>query len=201
MYLFVVALGILAATLGFLVGGSHSPVAGVAITAVFGLVVTATGLLATTPRAPTASAASPAPAGAVQAVTERTYRRTGAVLLVFAVLFVAGLSGGISVRTSSSRQARTFPWNDANKPANAFDAVDWLVVQENLLSRGYTEQQVQELYRGWSPAPTATSFGIARPLSDLFRGAPTGEGGEHFIAENRPPAGRMRLEDFFERTS
>ena len=199
MYLFVGALGVLAAILGFLVGGSHSPVAGVAITAVFGMVVTATGLLGPNDR-PVAHSDDPPPSkGRGRRITKQMYRRTGAVLLMFAVMFAAGLFGGVSVRSSASREARTFPWDQSNKPASAFDAVDWLVVQENLLSRGYTDQQVQELYRGWSPAPVSP-YQAARTLSDLFLAAPKTRDREHFIAENRPPAG-IRFEDFFGRTS
>jgi hypothetical protein len=137
MYLFIAGLSVLAATLGFLVGGSHSPVAGVAITAVFGLVLTAMGALqgsavgkpSAMPEEPIVGAATGTKelrraAVALERVTKQTYRRAGTALLTFAVLFLAGLLSGVYVRAQSSLEARSFPWDEAHKPQSAHDAVD-----------------------------------------------------------------------------
>jgi hypothetical protein len=40
-----------------------------------------------------------------------------------------------------------FPWSKSTPPANIEDALDWVTVQSHLIEYGYSESQIQELYK------------------------------------------------------
>jgi hypothetical protein len=153
---FVLGLSCLSMVLGDLVGGSHSPVAGVAITAAFGLAVPLFTLL-----------------GSKSADTSADQLNiAGKVLSIFCVVFVVGLVLGASSRLTNwpapHRVALVFPWKD-QAPKTAYHAVDWLIVRDRLRSIGYTEEQVKQLYaiqqKEWGSSEPSGSYG---GLSALF---------------------------------
>lgn len=154
---FVFGLGCLALVLGYLVGGSHSPVAGVAITAAFGLAVPLFTLLG---------------GKSADTSTDRL-EVAGKVLSVFCLLFVVGIALGAFSRLRNwpapSREAEVFPWKD-QAPKTAYHAVDWIILKHRLRSLGYSDEQVLELYsiqqKEWGASePSGPPFG---GLSSLF---------------------------------
>ena len=130
----------LAALLGFLVGASESPVAGIAITATFGIVATILSAKSS------AAAVDSVPQKATEVTTLPLYK-LGQMFIVFSIAFVAGLSGGIYARLQFHEvDAQTLPWEGKSAPKSARQAVDWIIVGAKLRSMGYSNRQVLELY-------------------------------------------------------
>jgi hypothetical protein len=146
----------LALILGFLVGGSHSPVAGVAITAAFGLAVPFFSLLG----------------GRGDVGRTDRLATAGKVLTVFCLVFVVGMSLGAYSRLQDwpapTRYSQVFPWKD-QPPKTAYHAIDWIIVGDRLRSLGYNNEQIQQVYAiqkaEWGNAEPATDFG---GVSSLF---------------------------------
>lgn len=143
----------LALLLGFLVGASSSPVAGVAITASFGLLA---GMFAFFQKAALEKAlkARANLSDQLQHLAPRIkagLNALGRTLFIFAVAFAIGIGLGVYARLGqpfATRAApRDFPWQGLQEPASGQAAVDWIIVQERLVAMGYSTEQVRDLYR------------------------------------------------------
>jgi hypothetical protein len=166
---FFCGISLLSILLGFLTGASSSPVAGVAITSVFGLVATVFGLyhkisiekkleLVTLPvETDGVSENQSAYSSAIQnyenleTSIHSSLNRSGQLLIIFTIMFCVGLGLGINLRIGDwlkqPIKIKQFPWINSTAPTQTENAVDWLIVQENLLRFGYSEKQVEELYK------------------------------------------------------
>jgi len=152
MALFALGLCLVAAFLGFMAGLSESPVAGIAITAIFGALSAAIAAhqkfaerLGGTVDATSASNGTPS---AKLASFKRYFRSLGLLLTVFAVSFARGLGAGIKVRLASAPppQSLAAPWKGLSMPSTPLKAIDWMIVQRKLLDIGYSEEQVRTIY-------------------------------------------------------
>ncbi len=213
---FPTGIALLALLLGFLVGASQTPVAGVAVTAAFGLAAAALGFLqsSTTEKyfdlvaarieAAEKPADRPRHEQLLAALDERVSQgleRTGRALVLFAVVFALGILGGALVRVSGwphrTKEARRFPWAAGQAPALAENAVAWIGIQERLREAGFTQEQIEELYRMWKKT------GDEKPLSNvvpkqgdspLFQLVPgTKKGGEGIITAVPPDPSKAKV--------
>lgn len=124
----------LSASLGFILGASNSPVAGVFITAFFGLLGTVIG---------------------AQYLFDKSKSlpinniSVGVGLIVVSVGLVGGIFSGEHYRTGGSNdttKTKTLPWLGLESPKNTYEALDWLQVQEKLSKLGYSDEQIKEIY-------------------------------------------------------
>lgn len=159
-------LGLLAFVLGALVGASHSPVAGVTITAAFGLAIPVFSFV----HAKESHKRSDDQQN-IAASSSRELAKAGKLLALFSLTFCLGLIVGAYSRVydwpSARQQARKLPWTDKNAPIRAVHAIDWLVIQNHLLALGYTEEQIEQLYSIQFAAWKGNEQD-SEPLSPLF---------------------------------
>lgn len=171
-----VGIGSIALTLGYMVGASATPVAGVAIPAVFGLVITALGFLGgsgvegkldavkemlSSDKSPDLSLGKSAVSQAqdvLDVIQERliyTPELIGKMLLVFTLFYIAGLAFGTATRLNSwfvppaVKDGRRLPWESNSSlppPPTASDAIDWVDLQEQLLELNYNQEQIERFY-------------------------------------------------------
>lgn len=190
-------LSLFSATLGLLVGASQSPVAGVLVTALFGVVVAAIGLfdnqnIATKLAALKSElsrlfiAGERADEEKLSSILGRALApdsaRVGKMLFFFSVFFLLGLFGGALLRVnawpSPKRVMLGFPWSPQTKPTMPYNALDWIVIQDSLLKMGYSEKQVRQLYslqysiwkQSGENIPSSGLVTKSEPLSGLLKG-------------------------------
>ena len=161
---------------GFLVGASHTPVAGVAITATFGLLA---GVFAFHQKATLERTLGPKQ-NLMKQLDQLKPRITdalgvlGRVLVVFSLAFGVGLTWGIYLKITEpigvSKSAATFPWEGSTEPRSTRAAIDWILVQEKLRVIGYNDKQIRALYEADRKSKSnATRFGLEDELlSPLF---------------------------------
>jgi hypothetical protein len=148
-----------ATILGYMIGGSATPVVSVAVPAIFGLVLSAIGLFQR--RHPSQDflefirrAGSDAEAIPEVAEYRRSTRlaeaRIGYVLITFSLFYLAGTVVGSKVRIDGllAREvpAPPFPWSQSEPPKTLEAATGWIALQHRLIQLGYTEQQIASLY-------------------------------------------------------
>lgn len=158
----ILLLGIaaIAAPLGFMVGGSATPVVGIALPAIFGLVATAIGLFQTTwPSKEHAELVVLASTNAdirshLESMKSRlasTPRNIGLALILFSAAYTSSAILGIRARTEDwfsvpQPEAPEFPWASSKKPPTIESALQWIVLQADLRTAGYTDLQISTLY-------------------------------------------------------
>lgn len=179
----ILALGVasVGATLGYMVGGSASPVVGVAVPAIFGLVVASLGLLqANQPskefleflKTHGESANSLPEVAEYRSRVRMAPARLGVLLMVFSAAYLVAATIGAKVRIGKllvpSIPAAAFPW-DANttKPATIAEALQWLALQSRLIELGYNDDRIRELYGiqavEWQRAAQSEDLAATRP--------------------------------------
>ena len=174
MYSFVLGVASLALLLGFLVGASSSPVAGVAVTAGFAMVAAALAYMQSSTVGDPSSqgGGKPTKAAEARALSVATLNSVGRVLMLFSVAFAAGIALGIWARTShgAAHESVNFPWKAASAPTSARQAIDWILVYRHLRQLGYTDPQIAEIYRlNLEAKKTERGFALADDLlSTLF---------------------------------
>jgi len=198
MLTFTLGIASIAVLLGFLVGASNSPVAGVAITATFGIVAAAlafyqkSGVEGPFDPAITDPKKMPAP----QKNTVDAFKNLGRVLAVFSIAFFAGLGCGVYVKLlpRGVEAASAFPWQGVASPASARTAIDWILVQRHLRSFGYIDTQIAEIYKLHlkESADTPVSFRSSQLLSPLFLGQSPSQSPTATIAEGIDRPGVFR---------
>lgn len=163
MSTFVLLLGIsaIAAPLGFMVGGSATPVVGIILPAIFGLVVTAVSLYPT--KFPskdqleifTELQKNGLLTQYLELIKDQQSKaplKIGLILLVFGVVYQLGAITGTTARTHQwflpeQKVAPKFPWSLSKRPVSAAAAFEWITLQSGLLTLGYTNEQIAELYK------------------------------------------------------
>jgi uncharacterized membrane protein YfcA len=158
----LVGIAAIAGPMGYMVGGSASPVIGVALPAVFGLVATAVGLFQ--PSFPSkeqlelfstlqGNSSLSSYLEFLQKNHARAPLRVGLALLTFGVVYLAGTILGTTARTHQwfapeqiAVAPPAFPWVSAAKPITVGAALEWIELQDRLLQRGYSSSAIAELY-------------------------------------------------------
>ena len=140
-----------AVSLGYLVGASNSPVAGSAITAIFGLGIAAIGVFK--------ERNSQVEPGTAAVLSSGALRSAGIMLTIFSLTYLAAILGSSIVRARVSQPVKVpVPWSAHATPSTPQSALQWLVVQRRLMAYGYTPEQIQKLYEtlhGMKDAPFA----------------------------------------------
>jgi hypothetical protein len=169
-------IGSIAAVLGYMVGASQTPVASVAIPAVFGLVITSVGLISGSDIDKKLDSLKKIfgkgkideesldkdkltqvenTLASIQSALVKTPELMGKMLVVFTTLYIAGLSFGTAARLHDwfvpkpPIIQRHLPWaSNPNlpPPSNTSDIIDWVGLQDELLELGYTQSQIEQLY-------------------------------------------------------
>lgn len=156
----VVGIAFVAATVGYMAGGSGTPVASVAIPAVFGLVVTALGLLqAAQPSKDLLEYLKSAGDKADTQPDILEYRkrtksapaRIGIALIVFSSVYLLAATIGAKVRIDNllapTKEVREFPWAKSDtKPPTIAAALEWMALQARLTELGYDNERITALY-------------------------------------------------------
>jgi len=160
------ALGIGATGLvvGFMVGGSATPVGSVAVPAVFGLIMAGVALLQPLGTKEIVEALQKAIADPNRLTSEldplrkadedrrnNARRSMGKMLLVFALLYTVGMILGGLARTqhwlAASINENPIPWKGSStQPPSVATALEWVFVQRRLLEYGYKPEDVRALY-------------------------------------------------------
>ncbi|MDP6579553.1 MAG: hypothetical protein QF681_02770 [Vicinamibacterales bacterium] len=178
--LLFVGLGLVAASIGYMVGASHAPVMNVAVPAVFGLVVMTFGLLQRQGQRselqarlePDEAARGQMPPETVTMLTALAEElraapgRVGVALIVCSLCYMAAAIGGSVVSRPGQPGPRPFPWPEGDPPQNATTALEWIGLQEDLRSLGYSAEQVLQLYaldRPASPGQTTENSEATPP--------------------------------------
>ncbi len=194
LYWFSLGIGSSALILGVLVGASQSPVAGVAITATFGVVAAALAvwqksaierkleLISTQNGISDTNTPSFQSAvetlGRIETDIRDALNRLGRLLVLFSLAFILGIILGAQVRVGQWPKKnlipKTFPWANSEAPGRIEDAVDWIVVQERLRDAGFSQGQISNLYalqiKEWKEHPLSrvNPFAEKKPLSSLL---------------------------------
>lgn len=158
---FVLGIGSIAAVLGYMVGASKTPVVGVAIPAIFALVLTAVGLVSGASIGKKFDAVKELVnkaessdiekvLDAIRSETKTVPNRLGKVLLGFTILYAIGLLAGTRARVNNwfaPAYEQQLPWISSNHPPpTASEAVDWIALQEQLIELGYNRTQIDQIY-------------------------------------------------------
>jgi hypothetical protein len=130
-WLIFVGILLFSLVLGLMTGASNSPVAGVVITGVLGVAVAILGL-----------------------VTKKEFdfnlklNYIGASLVLISIGLVAGIYFGFQWRVNDnlSNEEKKFVWDGRTPPKTAFEALDWALTKKLLISKGFSTQQVNQLY-------------------------------------------------------
>lgn len=122
--------------LGLIIGASNSPVVGVAITGLFGLMVSLYSLV-------------PKKENSSKAAFFNDLAFVGKSLILFSIGMLAGVFAGCQYRlfTAEQKNEKLFIWNGSKAPTSTYEALDWIAVTEILLSKGYSEKQISDLYK------------------------------------------------------
>jgi hypothetical protein len=168
---FAAGLAVFALGMGALMGVSSSPVVGVTITAAFGLVVAAFG--AAQPKAKDEDK----PSAPIPPISLALFGKT---LVGFTLCLVLGTAAGAALRLSDWPASRTqhpsFPWGVGQPPASDREALDWVIVGEQLHRLGFSDDQVNVIYKLNHANASSSLLQIqAEPLSNLFRNLPLSE--------------------------
>jgi len=158
-------------SLGYMVGGSSTPIVGIALPLLFGLLTVAIDALiqqrtlqklkakvdeiAATPNGEGAHAVNRLEAK-ISEDQSKHLGGLGILLLVFAMFYTGGTVVGSLARTHTWFAPRkVLPWIADTAPGSSADAVAWLDLSDNLRHRGWTTTQIAELYRIHLSSPAA----------------------------------------------
>lgn len=132
MYLFL-GFFTLSSSIGFFLGVSNTPVVGTFITALFGLIGTVIGTQYL-----------------FEKDTEIQIKRKslGISIMILSVGLIMGSLTGEYYRNGwYSKNDKTLPWKELENPTNTREALDWIEVKERMEALGYSQKEVQEIYR------------------------------------------------------
>lgn len=137
---------------GFLIGNSKSPVVGAGLTAMIGLLSAFIGIYKS------------------EKLTQfqNSGKTIGIILTIFSLFFVTGDLVGVSLRIGYFNIQKEYPWKSMPIPKSTKHALEWIVLQEELLKKGYSYQQIQTLYQKYHLKPIANY-----PISNSSNGIDT----------------------------
>lgn len=157
--LLLLGIGCVGIMLGYMVGGSSSPVISIAVPTIFGLVITALGLM----KAPQPSKnllkflrSYGADASSIPEIKDFRNRNQlapnliGLTLIIFSCTFFIAAYYGSESRIKNHSEldaALEFPWSDnTTKPLTINSALGWIALQQRLYEIGYDHARIKELY-------------------------------------------------------
>lgn len=134
-YWFVTGLILFSILLGLLTGASNSPVVGVVITSLTGIIATLAGMLFNKKYEGDVNRPS------------ISFNSIGKCLALFSICLVIGVYAGIVYRTGGKKKVSTgYVWDGSVAPKSTYEALDWIMVNELLASKGFTIDQIKSLY-------------------------------------------------------
>jgi len=130
--LFFIGILVFAFTIGIMTGASSTPVAGGVISSVFAIALAVLGLV-----------------GNKDTSFKVKLNVIGNGLITLSVGLLIGLFAGIQYRyedpiTSTNKK---FIWEGYPAPASTYEAMDWILTNDLLISRGFSRDQVQLIYK------------------------------------------------------
>ena len=152
----ILGLSITGYAVGYMVGGSATPVVSVAIPLVFGLIVSSFGLLQPYKQINTLPDNITNNADLVREIIDKievraihTKKYIGLALIFFSSFYLFGTLIGSNMRINEwlvIKQDQTLPWEESVKPNNINDAVNWILLDYKLKNLGFTNKDVKSLY-------------------------------------------------------
>lgn len=126
-----IGFSLFALTLGLMIGASNSPVVAPFVAIVVGLLGSIFGVLKFEK----------------ELEGKNRLNIAGSILSVFSVFLLIGLFFGESYRSSENLTTnKSLPWSEKQKPESLYEAIDWIVLSEKLISMGYKKQDIVTLY-------------------------------------------------------
>jgi hypothetical protein len=138
-------IGLLAFTIGFMVGNATNSVANVAVPALFGIVVGGLGVISVV-----TTQKSGEEVGKLS--LERHMRAYGAALMLFSAFYLFGTYVGLKAKIQDwmapPPPVIVLPWEGTSltKPPTAQLMIDWIALSRTLHSLGYTAEQIRSVY-------------------------------------------------------
>ena len=166
----IISLGLV---FGWLTGASQSPVSGIVITSIFGLLVAFIGL---------SQKKKDNESSLILTLDNKKLNQIGKITLTFNLFFITGIFLGMSYRHYGYFESpKNFIWkNSSLKPPTAEDAIHWVVITDILKERNYNEFQIRNLYEQYmqeikknpdiSPCKDFIKMLIAAPHKEPSRG-------------------------------
>lgn len=192
-------LSLLSLVIGFLVGASSAPVAGVAITAALGIAaagfvflqkIAAERQLDAIEKLSSAAANVETVNARVDQLRAEWQQRAadgieivGKAIALFAATFALGILLGawarianISEKLAVPTPTHALPWKlSEERPVKTENALTWILIQERLRLAGYSSQQVQSLYDDWRKENrTSEPLFSFPPMTGLDKNFPSG---------------------------
>ncbi|HMG83126.1 MAG TPA: hypothetical protein VK559_08835 [Ferruginibacter sp.] len=127
---FYLGITIFSCSTGLLVGSSNTPVIGVFITAIFGIVVGVVSLFK--------NGNDPEP--------RLIYPKIGNILLAFSFPLIIGIYLGCLYRNYTTKNENYIPWSATTKPPTVYETLDWISVIEILKHSGYSNEEIKSIY-------------------------------------------------------
>lgn len=95
---------------------------------------------------------------------------TGALLILFTTGIMVGTWTGAYARINNLplRNNVPFPWQQSARPKNSLAALYWLRIGHSLRALGYSDAQVQELYKIYELHASTTNLGETVDLNPLL---------------------------------
>jgi hypothetical protein len=188
MIRFLLGLSALAFVVGFLVGASASPVAGIAISALFGIVATAVTMYRRTVVQHNGSSAPSQTQSGRTIATPSVVGPLGTIFLAFAVALASGIGLGIYLRVVKPAHTyqKHFVWRGRQAPPNIRAALDWAVVGDRLAQMGYSQKDIVGLYELYLNSVLAQDASQGKPplsADPLWKSLPPGRG--HYEIDQR----------------
>ena len=122
--------------MGILIGVSQSPILGVFISGILGLLVGVSGSIFRKDEPEKQ-----------RKETIYDFNIIGKVLLQFSIFLIIGVYIGSEYRANIYEiKSPEFIWTEQNKPNSVNEAIDWILVNQILSEKGYAKNQIRELY-------------------------------------------------------
>lgn len=149
----LLGIGLTTGMIGFMVGASSSPVIGAVVPVTWGAIGAVLSFFLQKDQAETGDSHS------TTLFSRQVKLALGATLICASVFYGVGFLAGTQARInawlipdsllSARLPERHFPWDDQTQPFYIDGVLKWLLVQEELLGLGYSEQDVQALYKNY----------------------------------------------------
>jgi len=131
----IAGIAALSAVMGLFIGASNSPITGLMITGLFGIIASLFGLGASKKK-DEVSSASPVP----------PLQTIGQLMIVFSIFVLLGAFAGERYRLHEKTTDKFLVWTGKPAPTSTYEALDWIAVTETLTAKGYAPSQVDSLY-------------------------------------------------------
>jgi len=153
-FLLIIGLSITGFTVGYMVGGSSTPVVGIAIPLLFGLIITSFGMFQPYKHIKHLHSDITNNIDEIISKTKKELsevkRIIGFTLIFFSSFYLVGTFIGSYTRINSIfkvTNSPAFPWSKDNKPKEMKEALAWIKLQNILTKLGYSKSKIEDLYK------------------------------------------------------